>query len=94
MEAQTAIAGTAGRNYVQLRVKGEPDPFFFCINEGLSTPGVLAGDIVDKTGKCLKRNEQIPRRSVSKVTRAILTEGLFPSLIPVNPISPASGKRG
>lgn len=94
MEAQTAIAVKAGRNYVQLRVKREPDPFFLRIDEGQSSPVELVGDVVTQDGTVAKPNERIERNRIAKVTRAILAENEAgsPSLIPVKPISPA-GKR-
>lgn len=93
MEAQTAISVAAGRNYVQLRIRREPEPFFFCIHEEKSSPAELVGEVVDHRGQCLKPNEKIPRKTILKTTRAIMDDGLFPQLIPVKPISPAGGRR-
>lgn len=93
MESQTAIAVPAGTNYVQVRIKREPEPFFFAIDEGRSTSAGLVGSVVDNRGECLKPNEKLSRDQIVAVTRAIMGDGLFPRLIPVKPIMPAGGKR-
>lgn len=77
--------------YVQLRVKREPEPFFLRLDPATTDNDFIAGAVVDDKGKVLKPSESIPRKQVVKISRAILDDD-FPLLIPVKPIEPG-GKR-
>lgn len=69
MEAQTAIA-VAEAEYIQVRVKGDPEPFFIRLS-GRSTTGRVRGDRVDERCTVLVSGLDLARSDVVSVHRAL-----------------------
>lgn len=74
--------------YVEVKLKREPDPFLFEIDELRSDGEYLVGNAMDQRGHILKENDRILRDRIHKIGRAVRAETMGGGIIivPVKPI--------